>query len=115
METLTKSSLVSQKDKALLERVKQLVHKCIPDATILLYGSVARGTKGPDSDYDILILSDRSPSVDTGERLNGAIYEIELEQDVIIATALRTRTQWETPIMQASPFHKEVQRDAIRL
>ena len=30
----------------------------LPGASVVLYGSVARGEQGPESDYDVLILVD---------------------------------------------------------
>lgn len=115
METLAKSDAITQDDKELLDEVKQLVQKHIPAATILLYGSVARGTQGPDSDYDILILSDEPASRSSTEHIGDALYDLELARGIIIAAMFRSTDQWEAPAMQASPFHKEVSRDAVLL
>ncbi len=42
--------------ETLLERVKTAIQDVVPDAEIILYGSRARGTAHPDSDWDFLIL-----------------------------------------------------------
>lgn len=65
--------------------VADLVAECDP-LQIILYGSVARGDDGPDSDVDILVVL---PRVDRGERhelmgrLRGAIKAV-VPIDVIV-------------------------------
>jgi predicted nucleotidyltransferase len=46
----------------LLERVKAHLKQCFGDGieAVLLYGSYARGSATPDSDIDLLVLTDES-------------------------------------------------------
>jgi predicted nucleotidyltransferase len=41
----------------IIETIKTTVHSIIPDARIILFGSMARGTANRHSDYDILVIS----------------------------------------------------------
>jgi len=38
--------------------IKQRVQQILPNSKVLLFGSQARGNNTPDSDYDLLIISD---------------------------------------------------------
>ena len=55
------------KREALLQRVKQAVHKVEPEADSILYGSRARGDAQAESDCDFLTLCQmvHAPGVDT--------------------------------------------------
>lgn len=43
--------------KPIIETIKTTVHSIIPDARIILFGSMARGTADKWSDYDLLVIS----------------------------------------------------------
>ena len=43
--------------KPIIETIKTTVHSIIPDARIILFGSMAKGTADKGSDYDLLIIS----------------------------------------------------------
>ena len=43
-------------DSALLRRCREAVWEVTPSATVILYGSRARGDATPESDYDLLVL-----------------------------------------------------------
>ena len=45
-----------QNKALILERIKNSVKETAPDATLILYGSYARGDEREDSDIDLLVL-----------------------------------------------------------
>jgi len=45
-----------QNKAQILERIKNSVKETAPDATLILYGSYARGDESEDSDIDLLVL-----------------------------------------------------------
>ena len=51
-------------DIELLKQCKAAITDILPDAEIILYGSRARGDAHPDSDYDLLVLTDQETDVD---------------------------------------------------
>ena len=115
MRTLEKASAVSDEDKALLQELKAVIQRHRADAEILLYGSVARGTRGPESDYDVLVLTEDPLEWQEEEAVRAAVYELELEHDVIASMIVTSRAQWDRSVVRGSPFRKEVERDAIVL
>ena len=44
---------------SIIKQIKDILHRNVPDATAILYGSEARGDARPDSDIDLLILVDK--------------------------------------------------------
>ena len=72
--------------KQIREMVERIVHQFMPDK-IILFGSHARGSAGPDSDVDLLIVmpvagSKRRKAVEIGV----ALHDIRVPKDLIVVT-----------------------------
>ena len=115
MKTLEQTEVVSPNDRELLAEIKKVVHQFLPTATVLLYGSVARGTQEPESDYDILVLTDRPLTLAHENPIDDALYSLGLAWGAVIPTLFHSRDEWEMSFLAVSPFHNEVERDAIVL
>ena len=102
-------------NKALLQRIKELVCAIEPTAQIFLYGSRARNDARPDSDWDILILVDGIVNPSRRDRLRHQIYEIEWETGEVICAIVRSRQEWHTPRFQQTPLSKSIEKEAILL
>jgi uncharacterized protein len=81
------TTVPSADDPALLEAVRRLAEAYHPER-IYLFGSVARGDAGPDSDYDIMVVvSPQSPqefrSCDLAYR---ALRGLRISKDVLVWT-----------------------------
>jgi predicted nucleotidyltransferase len=113
VRTLEESGVLSTRDIALLQSIKNVVQGFLPTATVLLYGSVARGGQHPESDYDMLVLTEAPLLSKEEDRIDRAIYDLELAHEVVISTTYQSKEQWEEH--RAMPFHIEVDRDAIVL
>ena len=112
-KTLEEISTISDSSRDLLRRIKTVVEEYEPGATIALYGSVARGTQGPESDYDILILTDTLLSAQEERIIDDALFEIELSVGAVLSTMYYSRAEWESRPRMA--FRVEVEKDAILL
>jgi predicted nucleotidyltransferase len=102
-------------DRALLETCKTAVRRLAPEATLILYGSRARGDASPFSDYDVLILVDADVQPDLEDRIGDALYEIELEHGAVIAALIFNRQAWDEPRYRALPLHESIDREGIVL
>ncbi|GHT28077.1 hypothetical protein AGMMS49574_01660 [Bacteroidia bacterium] len=46
-------------DEQILSNIRELKHLLLPNDTMILFGSQARGDARPDSDWDLLVLLDK--------------------------------------------------------
>jgi hypothetical protein len=75
-------------DAALSEVVRRLVEAYRPER-IYLFGSVARGDAGPDSDYDIMVVvpDNAPPELRRGRAAYVALWGTGVASDVLVWTA----------------------------
>jgi predicted nucleotidyltransferase len=99
----------------LLRRVQEEIHRIVPGAEIILYGSRARGDAGPLSDWDLLVLVDRQLEAGSIRALRNQIYDVELETDTVLSAVIRTRQEWESSRYAVLPFKQKVEAEGIRL
>ncbi len=113
MKTLEETAVISDSDRALLHEVKNVIQQKLPNATVFLYGSVARGDRRPESDYDLLILTDESLKYDQKDTVQEVVYYFELEHNVVLSTVFFTKAHWfEHPQL---PLHVSIERDGVQL
>ncbi len=99
----------------ILQQIKDSVAATDPGATLILYGSYARGEQRDDSDIDILVLIDADKVTYNDEkRIANPIYHIELETGIAISPMIFSRKLWETK-HTITPFYKNVTREGILL
>ncbi len=85
-------------DEATIIKAVQLLRRAAPDATIIVFGSCARGEANLDSDLDVLVVEPKV--VDQwGEmvRLRDALLPLRIPADVLVVSQ-RTFEDWaDTP------------------
>jgi predicted nucleotidyltransferase len=55
MKTIQSAQGIGARDREVFRELKERVQQFAPSSALLLYGSVARGSGGPESGYDVLI------------------------------------------------------------
>jgi len=115
MKTLKQVKSLTDFDKRVLDEVKRIVMKHLPDASLYLFGSVARGDRGPESDYDVLVLTVGDLSMTQRENVEHDLYDLELARGIAISSVYVAKRRWRSPIISAIPFQRNVKREAIRL
>jgi hypothetical protein len=73
----------------------------------------SQGAQDEESDYDVLILTDLPLSIKEEDAVTDAVYDLELEEGVVIAVLFYTKDFWAAPLAQVLPFHQRVQEDGV--
>lgn len=78
---------VAADDPTLAEIARRLVETYRPER-LYLFGSHARGTAGPDSDYDLLLVvpDDAPPALRRGTRAYEALWGLPAAGDILVWT-----------------------------
>jgi predicted nucleotidyltransferase len=104
-----------EKNNPILLKIKNLVKQQEPYASIILFGSNARGDSGKDSDIDILILIDKEKISQADEkRVKYPLYDLEFESGQIISPLVFSRQDWESR-HSVTPLYANIKREGINL
>ena len=98
----------------ILERIKQLAIAVLPQGSSLwLYGSRARGDESQSSDWDLLILLDKSKITSEDYDLAYFFRELGWDLNATINPHVYSKKQWDS--WSFLPFYKNVEQDKIVL
>jgi uncharacterized protein len=101
--------------REILDKIKQIVKIAEPHATVILYGSFARGDNKKFSDIDILILVDKDKVTYSDEkRIKYPLYDLEFDTGKVISPVVISRNDWETR-HSITPFYQNIKREGILL
>lgn len=103
------------KDTAnILQLIKKSVTGTEPGATVILYGSYARGDFNEDSDIDILVLLDKErATMDDWKKVISSLSAISLDHGVYVSPYVSSKKAWAGH--RANPFYENVNREGIQL
>lgn len=114
MEEATKVlSFLNYNEQLILEGIIQKITPMYPMINkIVFYGSKARGDFTEESDIDIIFITDYALPRSLKFEIYDAIYEFEVEYDVIISVVFVSKEVFEAKI---TPFIRQVHREGITL
>jgi predicted nucleotidyltransferase len=99
----------------ILQRIKVLVQQREPSAKIYLYGSRARGTAKPDSDWDLLILLNKDSITNEEEQnITYPLYDLEFEIGEVISPMVYSEKEWNSKY-RITPFYSNVMKEGLLL
>jgi len=95
----------------IIQLIKFSVLAAEPNATIVLYGSYARGDNRDDSDINLLILVDNDTVTGSDERrITYPLYDIEFETGILIGPLVLSKKDWESR-HRIIPFYENVTKE----
>jgi uncharacterized protein len=101
--------------KEFLYRIKSGINSKDPLAEIYLFGSRARGDNHPDSDWDILVLTQQKKvTFDFESDLRDPIFDLELESGQNISLLVYSQSDWENKMFY-STLYTSIQREGIKI
>jgi predicted nucleotidyltransferase len=96
-------------------QIKKAVQQADPTATAILFGSRATGKAKKDSDWDVLILLNKSSvSLKDEQLFRSNLYDVELEIGEHISTLFYGAEDWNTRL-SVTPLYKFIQQDKMVL
>ena len=97
----------------ILEEIKKLKQKLLPNEKLILFGSQARGDENENSDWDLLVLlnKDGKHNWDDFDRYAFPFEEIGWNYGVAINTLIYTQEEWN--MGKIFPFYNNVMNEGI--
>ena len=103
-------------DKAtLLKPYVAAIRQVVPDAEVILYGSIVRGDSRADSDVDLLVLVAQETTPKLKRAISDRIYAVELERSQIASVMVRQRAEWDSEPLSIMPLHRAIEREGVRV
>lgn len=82
---------------------------------LFLFGSVARDEYDPESDIDILVLLPGEVDTKLKIKVIDIAFDIGLKNDVVFNVIARSKKDWESEMSAVTPFHQNLEKEALRL
>ena len=111
----TRLQLQENESAALDELVRRLLTETArPVVALWLFGSKARGDARPESDVDVLIVS-QDASAATRDAIHLIAARLSLEHNVLLNTHIVSRSRWEEMAVRQATLWRHVQQEGIPL
>lgn len=95
-------------------RIRQAVSTVDPDAEVILYDSRVRGDERPDSDWDIIVLTNYEVDVQKEREFRDQLYDLELETGAPLSLFVFSKKEWHGR-HKITPFYERVSREGVSL
>jgi uncharacterized protein len=104
---------LSSAERSALIAFREAVRSFDPSADLVLFGSKARGSGAPDSDLDVLIVTDQTATAAVQSRLAEIQFGVELKYDIVIGLVIENRAFWGSAQGHSLPLHWAIDREGV--
>ncbi len=112
MRTENSSSEQSEPDQRILKELVRRIAESVQPLRIVLFGSAARGEKGPSSDLDVLVvMPDGVHRRRTAQAIYRSLSGLGVAKDVVVVTESDVRQHGDNPSLVLCPalqYGKEI-------
>jgi uncharacterized protein len=95
-------------------KIKTLIQQQDPDAEVILFGSRARGDAEMQSDWDILVLTNKNAEGLHYILNKELLFKIEMPYNVVISILVKNRKDW-ADLYSVTPLYDSIQKEGILL
>jgi len=101
-------------NRKILNEIKSIKRRIVPNGRVFLFGSQARGDAHPDSDWDLLVLLNKDKiSYEDENRYAYPFAEMGWAYGTYISVKLYTENEWQ--LRSITPFYHNVQKDGVEI
>ena len=97
----------------IFDKICRMKRELLPNDRMILFGSQARGDARQDSDWDLLLLLNKSKKEEIDDDKAFEFVMMGWEYGTYLSIKIYTREQWEKGKM--FPFYKNVEREGIEI
>ena len=97
----------------IFENIRTLKRRLLPHDRMILFGSQARGDARPDSDWDLLLVLNKSQKEESDEEKAFEFVMMGWEYGTYLSIKIYTENEWEK--RKCSPFYENVINEGIEI
>jgi len=105
---------MTDKEKIVLDKFKNLLLEKISVHYMVLFGSRARGNADEYSDMDVIVITDNL-SKEIEDYISDCAWEAGIDAGIVVCPISYSRNEWESRLIQQSMFAESVREDGIYL
>ncbi len=115
MRTYQEWQKINPNKASLLTTCAAAIRQVVPEAEVVLYGSVARGEETPESDVDLLVLVPREVTYELERAIRDQTFDVELEHGYVITTIIRQSTKWHAAPLNFTSLYRAIEREGVQI
>ena len=113
MRTYHEWQKINPRKAELLAACANAIRQVVPEAEVILYGSVARGEETAESDIDLLVLVPQEVTYELERTIRDQTFEAELEYNHVITTIIRQLSKWHAAPLNFTPLYRAIAREGV--
>jgi predicted nucleotidyltransferase len=104
---------LSAAEKMALAEIKRRIGALYPVHAFVIFGSKSRGDYGPESDVDLLVVTQGTLSDAERRRVSREVFEANMAHDTLFSTVVIDRATYESSLWQRLPLLQDVAAEGI--
>jgi predicted nucleotidyltransferase len=105
--------VLSENELMAITNLRAQLNKIAAVSSLIVFGSVARGEAGPDSDLDVLVVFERELTYEEETQAYDAVYRANVEFDTNVSIVVVDEDKWQSPVWSRLPLYQVVRQEGI--